>query len=119
VADEDLLLVFTNAVDGRDAEFDRWYDDIHVPQVLAVPGVTAAQRYRVGELETPDVEGVDTPPPPIHRYLAVYRLDRDGSEVMAEFGNRLATGQLDLSPDMDLATIALAVWRPHGPERTA
>jgi hypothetical protein len=119
VAGDDLLLVFTNAVEGRDDEFDRWYDETHVPQVLAVPGVTSAQRYRVGELETPEVEGVDTPPPPAHRYLAVYRLDRAGNEVMAEFGNRLVTGELDLSPDMDLTTIALAVWRPHGPERRA
>ena len=119
MAGEELLLVFTNAVEGRDDEFDRWYDETHVPQVLAVPGVSVAQRYRVGELETPEVEGVPAPPPPAHRYLAIYRLDRDGNEVMAEFGTRLATGELDLSPDMDLTTIGLTVWRPHGPERTA
>lgn len=119
MAGEDLLLVFTNAVEGREAEFDRWYDDTHVPQVLDVPGVLAAQRYRVAELETPEVEGVPAPPPPAHRHLVIYRLDRDGNDVMAEFGTRLATGALDLSADMDLETIGLAVWHPHGAERHA
>ena len=40
-------VVMTNAVEGRDAEFNEWYTNIHLKEVLEVPGFTAATRYRV------------------------------------------------------------------------
>jgi hypothetical protein len=43
-------LVFSNPADGRDADYNAWYDDHHVPEVLDhVPGYVAAQRYRCSE----------------------------------------------------------------------
>ncbi|HPG28726.1 MAG: hypothetical protein H6748_16830 [Spirochaetaceae bacterium] len=63
------FLVFTNAVDGRDEEFNRWYDDVHLDEVIEVPGFTGAERYalRPGP-------GEDAPP---HRYLAIYDMETD------------------------------------------
>ena len=40
------MLVYTNAVEGRDEEFNRWYDEIHLPEVLALPEFTRASRMR-------------------------------------------------------------------------
>jgi hypothetical protein len=118
VSGDDLLLVFTNAVDGSEDAFDRWYDDVHVPDVLAVPGVVAARRYALAEMETPAVDDVPAPPPPAHRHLAVYRLDRDPNEVMGDFLERVTTGQMQLDPSLDLSTISLAAWSPRGPEHS-
>ena len=55
-----VFLVWTNPVDeASDKEFNAWYSDIHVPQVVAeVPGVTGARRYRVV-----DLPGAGGPPP--------------------------------------------------------
>jgi len=33
-------------VDGPVAEWQRWYDEVHVPQMLSVPGVHGVRRYR-------------------------------------------------------------------------
>lgn len=119
MADDDLLLVFTNPADGREAEFNEWYDTTHVPDVLAVPGVVAARRYAISKVDTPEMEGMPSPPPPAHRYLAIYRLDRDANEVMQEFLARLTSGAMALSDALDFASVGLSAWSPLGPERGA
>jgi hypothetical protein len=117
VAGKNLFLVFTNPVAGKEAEFDDWYNQTHVPDVLDVPGVVSAQRYEVAPVETPELEGVPSPPPPAHTNLAVYELDRDANEVMADFLGRLTSGAMGLSESLDLGSVALSVWRPLGPRR--
>lgn len=119
MADPNLFLVFSNAVAGREAEFNAWYDTVHVPEVLAVPGVVAARRYEIVPIETPEVEGAPSPEPPAHRYLAVYELDRDAGAVMADLLQRVTSGEMDLSEDLDLAGVAMSVWRPIGDRRVA
>ena len=118
-ARENLFLVFTNAVAGREDEFHQWYDDTHIPDVLAVPGVASAQRYVVAPIETPEVEGAPVPEPPAHGFLVAYTLDRDGNEVMDEFVARISSGQMQVSDVMDFATVAMSVWQPVGARRVA
>ncbi len=41
-----LMVVETNCKDGsREAEYNDWYDNTHLPDVLEVPGFTKATRY--------------------------------------------------------------------------
>ena len=65
-----VLLVFTNATPGDEAEFNRWYQEVHLKEVLEVPGFVAAQR-----LELTDAQVVDAERP--HRYLAIYEVEGD------------------------------------------
>ena len=108
-----ILLVFSNPVEGRDEEFNAWYDSVHLSDVLAVDGVVSAQRFEIEHVDAPEVDGAPTPPPPAHRYLALYELDRDGNRVMAEFVARLTSGEMKLSEALDLATVGLSVSRPR------
>jgi len=39
------LIVFTNPVEGRDDEYNDWYTNTHLPDVLKIPGITGAQRF--------------------------------------------------------------------------
>lgn len=41
-----LLEVSSRALPGREADYDRWYGDVHVKDVLALPGFESAQRFR-------------------------------------------------------------------------
>jgi hypothetical protein len=46
-----LMLVATNSTDpGKEAEFNAWYDDVDIPDVLEVPGYVRARRGRKEEL---------------------------------------------------------------------
>ncbi len=58
------MLVYTNAREGRDEEFNRWYDEIHLPEVLALPAFSAAQRFRLADAQMF--------PEQRFRYLAIY-----------------------------------------------
>lgn len=49
----------------HEEEFNRLYDEEHVPNLLAVPGVSGGQRYK---LAASDTDGMP-------RYLAIYELD--------------------------------------------
>jgi hypothetical protein len=40
-----VFLAQTNAKDGRHEVFNRWYDEQHLKEVLALPGVEWAQRF--------------------------------------------------------------------------
>ena len=69
------LVVFTNAVPGKDDEFNDWYDKVHLKEVLEVKGITAAQRFEVGETQM--MAGEPAP----SRYLAIYEIEGDLKEA--------------------------------------
>ncbi len=59
-----------NADPAREAEFNDWYDNIHVPDILETPGFLRARRYE--QREARDGRG---------KYLAVYDIDSDDIEA--------------------------------------
>jgi hypothetical protein len=60
-----LLLVMADIAPEHEDEFNRWYDEEHVPERLSIPGFLSARRFRaleggprylaLYELESPDV----------------------------------------------------------------
>jgi hypothetical protein len=50
------LLIVSAEVDAEvEAEWSRWYDEIHLPDALACPGVLSGRRYRsVGDVSESD-----------------------------------------------------------------
>ena len=68
-------------------EFNRWYDHVHVPEILEqVPGIVGARRY----LASPS-----GPYAPAQPYLAIYEIDAEDHEaVLAELQRAVAAGEL-------------------------
>ncbi|MBI4300590.1 MAG: hypothetical protein HY677_05590, partial [Chloroflexi bacterium] len=67
-----VLIVYTNCSDPtRDAEFNQWYNTIHIPDVLCVSGFTACTRYKLTE-QPQDGEAA---------YLAIYEIDSDDPDA--------------------------------------
>src|SRR6478609_4495928 len=85
-----FLLVFSNPAPGQEEAYNRWYDEEHLDEVLAVPGFIATTRYR---LEEAQLEGQPECP---HRYLALYEYDGDAAQAMALLGDELASGRMAL-----------------------
>ena len=54
MADRTIQIVFSNPFEGKDDEFNEWYDNVHLPEVLALPGVISAQRYDLRPLARQD-----------------------------------------------------------------
>jgi hypothetical protein len=103
-----IQTVMTAAVPGREDEFNRWYDDTHLPEVLALPGFVAAQRFaQTGP------GAADRP-----RYLCVYEIETDDlAATLAALGAAAPT--MTMSEAMDQQATVIDVYQVHGQRRTA
>jgi len=71
-----LLTVEANCCDpSREKEFNDWYDNVHVPDILETPGFVRAVRYE----NTNPSEGQG-------KYVAMYEIETDDlARTLAEF----------------------------------
>ena len=46
-----VAFVMGNCIDGKEVEYDRWYDEIHSPEVLGTPDFVAMRRGRLAPLQ--------------------------------------------------------------------
>jgi uncharacterized protein DUF4286 len=79
------LLVVTAEVDAEvEAEWNRWYDEVHLPDALACPGVLSGRRYlSTGEIsETERGKGKRFA---ARLYTTVYELDSPAAVTTKEF----------------------------------
>jgi hypothetical protein len=90
-----VLLAWTSPVDAEnESEFNRWYDEVHIPQVKnAVPSITDVQRFRAVDPADPSAGDA--------RYLCQYSFTGDVAEAAAGLGRATVDGTLDQTPAMD------------------
>jgi hypothetical protein len=96
------FVVLTNPVEGREDEYNDWYDNQHLADILATNGITSAQRYEV-------VAAPGMPASP-QRYMAIYEVDGNVGDVLAEMGKRGAEGKIRMSDSLDMSTMSMTVW---------
>lgn len=106
-----LLLAYVQPTSPADeAEFNRWYDEVHIPQLVdRVPGVLSARRFHFSEGQ---FEGA---PAPSNPYLTLYELDADDvAATIAEIGKAMTDGSLELTTTLDAETspAVMHVYRP-------
>jgi len=71
-----IMLVFSNVEPGRAEEFNAWYDQTHVPEVLAYcEEVESCQRYRLSQAQLQNEQS--------HQFLAAYEFEGDPADFLA------------------------------------
>lgn len=102
-----VVVVLTEPTAGRDAEYNTYYEDVHLDEVLASTGWTSAQRF-----ELVDQQGRPCPLP----YLAFYELETDAPEPTAVLAHLNATRpQRVQSAALNKETAGVWVFRAIGP----
>jgi hypothetical protein len=104
-------LILSCAQPGREAEFEKWYDEQHIVDVLAVPGVVSARRFHVESQEAVDVEV------PAYASMALYEIEADDPQtVLTEILARARTPAMPVTDAMSrpglvkvLATLSRAI----------
>lgn len=91
-----------------DAEFNRWYEQVHAPQVKdAVGAEVTVTRYR---FEDPAVDGQ----PPVPKYLAVYEIaDTDVATAHSALMAAFKDGRFDMSTTLDRKSGSMEWYSPH------
>jgi hypothetical protein len=88
-----IFVVLSNAQDGTDEQFNCWYTETHLGDILALPGYSAAQRFKLSETQ---LAAGDL----LYRYLAIYEVDADDVAVAAE-ALRANTGGMVIDRALD------------------
>lgn len=103
------MVVLTNPREGREEEYNDWYQNVHLNQVVAVNGFTRARRYRMtNALADHDAFG----------YLAIYDIETpDIASVLAELDRLRGTEHLTLSDALAPEAYAV-IYEEFGPEVT-
>ena len=71
----------------RDQEYNTWYDEVHLPQLVALPGFVSARRFRPADGDAP--------------YVAIYEIE--GDDLQGVLDNMIANaGRLTMSDALQL-----------------
>ena len=98
-----IMIVTSTFAPGREDEYNDWYDNVHLPEVVALPGFVAATRYKVSDAQM--VPGTDALP-----YCAVYELDSDDlGATVAGLGAAAGAGKLHMSDAITQAAGSIMV----------
>lgn len=102
-----ILAVNSNAVEGKDAEYNEWYNNVHLGEVVALPGFVAAQRFKVADV-APVAGGS-----PAHTYLAIYELETDNPQASLDaLGAAVSSGEMTMSDAINITDVAACLYGP-------
>ena len=101
------MVVFTNAVEGRDEDFNDWYQNTHLKQIVSIKSFVQAQRFR---FHTSIVPGS----PDSSRYMAIYDIETDDiNAALGAMNDLAASGRMPLPESMGQPIIG-AVYEEFG-----
>lgn len=95
-----VLIVLTNPVEGREDEYNEWYSDIHVREVVDIPGFISAQRFALSDSQMG--------PAGAHRYLAIYEVEGDPGAALSAL--KAARPELRMSEALDTSAISAQMF---------
>jgi hypothetical protein len=95
-----ILVVYTSPVDGREDEYNAWYDDVHLGEFASLPGVVSGRRYQV--------HGDGKPV-----YAAIYELTSPPDEVFSAMNKAVRDGTLHMSDALDPASAKIETLIPR------
>ena len=98
------FVVLTQPVEGQEDEYNDWYTNRHLSDVVRVNGFVSAQRFRLSETDPAQQFS--------HKYLALYEVETDDLEKV-----RLALAQtpadlMPISPALDRANAVACYFEP-------
>jgi hypothetical protein len=75
-----ILLALTNPVDGRDAEYNDWYDSVAYPTYKSLPGLVPLGRFKAADVPHMFPFEMDNQ----FQYLSMYYFEADDAVAFME-----------------------------------
>jgi hypothetical protein len=103
------MLILSRPAEGRESQYDDWYQNVHLEQMLKLKGFKAAQRFKLarslGQREA-------------QPYAAIYEIETDDLDaVLDELYREAGSQRLLIDEALDRASVYAAVYASHGPVR--
>ena len=107
-----VFVVMTKPVEGQDAEFNDWYTNRHLDDVLKLEGFVAAQRFKFMPRQ-PDAR------PSPYPYLALYEVETDDLEATQQRLRSVAGSDvMPWSPALDRTDLVGWYFKPISERKT-
>ena len=103
-----LYMVRSNPVEGREIEFNRWYEEVHVPEVLQIQGFESAQRFKLTSAQVQEQN---------HQYLAIYAINSE--DVEGTLNNLRKMRSFNMSDSIDMQSVQISIFSALGEEKSA
>jgi hypothetical protein len=105
---KNILVVVSSPVPGREEEYNRWYTEQHLADVLRAPGFTSAQRFKLAAQGPSGMPGA---------YLAIYEYetnsaDEDLTQAFTVLRAATESGAMFISTAMDPVSIHASIYAP-------
>ena len=92
-------LVQTNPKPGQEEEFNAWYST-HIYDLLKVPGILSAQRYRWSGNRREEGEGYEGMPEPF-QHIVIYETNGEPAQILKDIERLRNAGEIPWSPALD------------------
>jgi hypothetical protein len=99
-----IQVVFTAMAEGKEREFNQFYDDHHAPELAAIPGFVSAQRMILARPANTSI--------PATKYLALFRVETSDLAAVKELASRPG---FTSSPAFDTKATRGYTFRAIGP----
>ena len=101
-------VVRSAAVAGREDEYNKWYSEQHLQDVIAVPGFLSAQRFRI-------VDGAAEGAPE-QDYMAIYTMRTDDPDrLLTTLRELVETGKMYMSEALDQQNLVTILYESITP----
>lgn len=101
------MVVLSHPVEGREAEFHDWYQNVHLDQVLACKGFKSAQRFRLAR---------NMMPREAWPHLAIYEIETDDIDaVLDEVRGKAGGESLLISAAIDTESAYASIYEEVDP----
>ncbi len=100
------MVVFSNPTPGREEEYNAWYQDTHLGDLVALDGIHSARRFRFARsLKEGDA----------HAYMSIYEIETDDIDaVLAQLGEAAGDGRIRMSDCIDTEGAVALVYEEFG-----
>jgi hypothetical protein len=108
-----IMLAFTQPTSEQTEDaYNEWYSNKHIHDLVTIPGVIAATRYKIAQ-DVETLPGVVGPP---QGYLAIYEIEGETEADLEKFAavlrGALADGTADISPNLDMSKLGASLCLP-------
>jgi hypothetical protein len=99
-----VMVVPSTAHEGRDDDYNHWYDAEHIHDICSLPGVISGRRFSAQPAVSPNaLPG---------KYLAIYEIETDDiGSLMAEMGRRAMAGEMSVSDALDRESAQIWIYQ--------
>lgn len=100
------MLVLSRPTEGNEDEYNDWYQNTHLKQIVAIPGFVSAQRFKMAV----NMRGDSAYP-----YAAIYEIETDDVEGARQALEKAAlSGDIARSEAFDYDTVYASIYESYG-----